>query len=163
MTLLAFPSHPLPRFSPGTPKPFQLLLDFRVTVGVHVARISRGPFLQFGGFAWTLGASDMSTLLAYGGCRRDENVVALVAGTPDTLFGWLIGEFVSSLGGDGEDFLLLGLLNNKRQVLLFLGSSLLLGIPWALFATLVLALGTHLVGLVQGATVVTGAVDTHAD
>ena len=161
VALLAFPSNSLAWLSPRPPELFQLLLHLRVAISLHVARVARRPFLQFGGLARTFRAPDVPAVLADGGCCWDEQRLALVAGAPNALLGGLVDQLVASACRDGQDAPLLGLLHSL--FLLFLGQVALLRVAGALLAALVLALRADLLWPVQGAAVVAAAMHTHAD
>jgi hypothetical protein len=161
--LLAHPPYFLPWLPPHALGLLQLLFELAVAGGVHVTRVAVRPFSKLRGLSWTLGASDMTTLLADGCCGRDKDIFTLVAGAADALLRGLVHQFLTRLGCQGEHPLLLGFLGDLGYLLAFFHNRLLLGIAGALLATLVVALGAHLVPAIRGSAVVTGTVHTHAD
>lgn len=84
-----------------------------------------------------------------------------MAGAPDSLCRWLVGKLITIPGGEGQDLLLLGLLNSL--FVLLLARCLLLGVSRALLAAVVLALHADFVMSVEGTALVTASVDTHTD
>ena len=138
-------------------------LDFCIARSFDVSGISIGPFAQFGRLSWAFGAADMPALVADVGGGRDEESVALVAGTSDTLLDRLVDALLSRLGGDGQNLLLLLGRLGEFPLLSLLHGVLLQREAGALLAAPVLALGTHLVGAKGVPTVVAAAVDAHAD
>jgi hypothetical protein len=160
MTLLALPSYSLPWLSPCAPELFQLLLDLRVAVRVHIAGITSRPLLQLGWFAWALGTSNVSTLFANGGIGRDKSGLAFVAGASDSLLGWLVCQFISSFGRNRQYSPPLGLFFRcEFRSLLVL--RLPLGVSRTLLAALVLTVRARLLRPVDGSTTMTAAMDTH--
>jgi hypothetical protein len=145
IALLTLPSHPRPRLAPRSSELVQLPLHLRLAIGFSVTRISRGPLRKLCRLAWALRAPDMFAFLANGRCSRDEGGLAPVAGASDTLFGWLIDEFLSGSCPDGEHSLLPGKLRTVLLRLLLFGCSLL-RVARTLGTALVLTLQTHLVG-----------------
>lgn len=162
VAVFALPADAGSRFSPYASGPLPLHLHFHLAVVLGISRVAVGPFVELGRLSWAFCAPDVAATLAYGGRGRDEQSLALVAGTTHTLLGRLVGQLLAVLGGDGEDTLLLGQCVGLLCLGLF-GRALLLGVAGALLAALVLALGTDLVGAVGGSAAVAGAVDTHAD
>jgi hypothetical protein len=104
----------------------------------------------------------MPTLLADCSRRRRKNGLALVAGASDPLFGWLIREFIASSGRDGQNSLLLRLLIS-HLLLLFLHDLLLLRKTGTLLASFMLTLQANFFRPVDCSTVVTVAMNAHAD
>jgi hypothetical protein len=162
LTLFTFPLDSLARFPPCASKLLQLFLNFRVAIGLHVSRVAIRPLLQFGWFSWAFGTSDMSTLLADCSRGRRKHGVALVAGASDSLFRWLICEFIASPGCDGQDSLLLRLFIN-HLFLLFLHELLLLRVTRTLLASFMLTLQADFLRSVDSSTMVTVAMDAHAN
>jgi hypothetical protein len=138
-----------------------LILDIVLAVGSDVTRVARGPLVALGRLSRALGASKVIAWLACSCCGGNKKSLALVAGTPDTLCCWLVCEFVTISGGEGQDLLLLGLLSGL--FLLLLSSRLLLGVSGALFAALVFTLHTDLVVAVERTAFVAASVDAHAN
>lgn len=162
VTLLALPSHYTPWLSPDTSKVLKLLVDFFVTFGLDVSRIAVRPLGVFGGLSRTLCASDVTALLANSDSGWIEQGLAFVAGAPYSLCRRLVCQLIASPGGDSQDLFLLGLLNSLCVDAL-VGWCLLLGVPGAFLAALVLALQTHLVVSIEGSAAVAASVDAHAN
>lgn len=164
MTLLALPAYYASWLPPDTAELIELLLLLNIvfTLSFDVAGVAGRPLVALRRLSWALGASRVIAGLAGGSCGRNEQGVALVAGAPDSLGSRLVCEFIAMPGGDGQDLLLLRLLNSLRLLALLPGC-LLLGIPRALLATLVLALQAHLLVSIEGTTAVAASVHTHTD
>jgi hypothetical protein len=163
--LLALPAYYTSWLPPDTAKLLELLLLFNLVfaLSLNISRIAVRPLVTFGRLSWTLGAPDMVAGLAGGSCGRDEQGLALVAGAPDSLCGRLVRKLVAMPGGDSQDLLLLLGLLNSLLLLNFLTGCLLLGVPRALLAALVLALHAHLFVSIEGATAVAASVHAHTD
>ena len=89
-----------------------------------------------------------------------------MARATNPLFGSLIDPLVPCFCGDSQDLLLLGSL--QTIIIAFLGlallaGGLLLGVTWALLATLMLTLDADLFGSKRGTAVVTLTVNAHAN
>lgn len=164
VALLALPAYNSSRLSPDAPELLERLFHINVifTIGRSISWIAGGPLVALGWLARALCAAGMAAGLADSSRGRNKQGLALVAGAANSLRGGLIGELVAVPGGDGEELLLLGLLNSLR-VLGLVARRLLLGVPRAVLAALVLALHADLVVAVQIAAEVAAAVDAHAD
>lgn len=176
VALFALPSHSCPRLPPCSSEPVELLFRLRVTVRLCIARVASRPFGEFGRFAGALGASDVFASLADGSRRGRKEGFALVTGTSDALPGRLVGQLGTGARGDGEHLASFDLVGNLLVPSLFLvlvlvghgcrvrrrrrRRRLLLGIAWALFATLMLTLPARLVGPVHGSAAVAATVDS---
>jgi hypothetical protein len=160
MALFTLPTHSLPWLPPCASKLLQLLFNLGVAICIHVARVTSRPFLQLRWLARAFGASNVSTLFANSGVGRNKYSLAFVAGAPDSLLGWLIRQFVSSFGRNGQDSLLLRLLFYCGLRFL-LALRLPLGVSRALFTTLVLTVRAHLLRPVDGTTTVAVTMHTH--
>lgn len=163
MALFTLPPYPQSRLSPYPSCRGWFTFDFSLAVGLNITRVTIGPLGQFGRLSWAFGATDVTTLVTYGGCWRNEESLALVAGASDTLPNGLIDSFVARSGCDSQElFLLLGRLV-RLLLLALLGRRPLLGVSWTPLAALMLALDANLVGAVCGSAMVAGAMDAHAD
>lgn len=163
MALLALPAYYASRLPPNASEVLQLLLDLLVTLCLDISRVPSRPLVAFGRVSRALGASDVSTLLAGGGCGWNEQGLALVAGAPNTLRCRLVFSLIARPGVEGQDFLLLGLLSSLLFPLALFTGCLLLRVSGALLAALVLALMAHLLYAIACSTSVAASVDTHAD
>lgn len=164
LTFFTLPPHPYPWLPPCAFGQLQVyvLLYFGLAVGLYIARIAIWPLAQFRRVSQALCASDVAALVADSGRGWDEEGLAFVTGTPDALPRRLVNPLVAGLSDSQELLLLLGLLSTFF-LFAFLDRGLLLGVSRTLLATFVLALVAELVGAIGGATVVAGAVHTHAD
>lgn len=164
MTLLTLPAYYAAWLPPDTSKLVELIVLFCLvfTLSLSISRIAGGPFVAFGWLSWALGTSDVAARVAGSSCGRNEEGIALVAGASDSLRRRLVCPLVARPGGDGQDFLLLGLLNSLFLDALLSGR-LLLGVSGALLAALVLALQAHFVVSIESTTAVAAAVDAHTD
>lgn len=170
LALLTFPSDTGPWLPPDTAGDFEILLiiafHLGIAIGLDVAWVAMRPFSEFSWIPGTFGAAHVTALVTNGSVGRNEKGGALVARTTDSLLDGLIDSLVSGLGSDGQDFLLLGPL--QTLIIAFLGLALvgrglLLGVTWALLATLMLALEADLLGTERGSAVVALAMDAHTD
>lgn len=163
MTVFALPSHPCSWLPPYASDLQQLALNLGLTVGFNIARIAVRPLAEFGRLPRAFRTTDVTTPLADGGSRRNEERLALVAGASNALLRDLVDSFFAILGGDSQQLLLFLRRLVSLLLLAFLARRSLFGIARTLLAALVLALGAHFVGSISGSTVMAGAVHTHAD
>jgi hypothetical protein len=164
VALFTLPLDPHAWLPPYTPGLVQHTLELCLAIGIDITGIAVGPLAELGGVSRALDAPDMAALSAGSGGWRDKQGIALVAGATDTLLDGLIGQLSTRPCRDGQQLLLLGSTGAFLVLVLALvGDGPLLGIAGALLATLVLALGTDLVGAIRGSAVVTGTMDAHAD
>jgi len=161
-TLFTLPSYPHSWLPPRPPEFLELLLHLRLAVRLGIARIAGWPLAEFSGLTCTPCTPHMLTIFAHGCGSRNKDLLAHVARASDTLPRWLVDEFITGPGSDGEHSLPLGLLRILPVCLLLFGR-LLSRVAWTLLAALVLALPTYFVCAVEGPAPMAAAVDTHTD